>query len=187
VFFLAHLIATNDVFVALTKAAEPFALPLRWTTERDLRRDLAGERIDGTTDLVPIPDAHAIVEHDGIEYSFAIELDRGTVEEKRIRKKIKAYGAWTPSAGYRRRFPEASLRVLFVVAAGTGSARRLERLRRWCEDEGGRSLFWFLEHSRVDERILFGRVWHVAGQRELRALLAPPVNLALPSLRTVSP
>ncbi len=167
--FLAHLLDTNDVYIAL-RAACTASMALDWLSERALRRELTGVKLprgarpaDG--DLVPIPDAYAtLTSMSGQTYAFAIELDRGTVEEKRVRQKIIAYGEWVGSGAYVSHLPPPPPRVLFIVAAGTNSPARVERLVRWCEAEGGRSLFWFAEHaSVVASDILHDPLWTVAG------------------------
>lgn len=175
VFFLSHTLATNDVYVALAGACASLGYGFEWLSERALRRELSGQlvRVGGAADLpAPIPDAHVtLVAPDGT-YGFAVELDRGSVEEKRIRQKVHAYGAWLGSGAYGRRFPDAALRVLFMVAAEGQSEARLARLVRWCEAERGASLFWFAEHRRlIESDILRDAIWRVAGGDGLHALL----------------
>lgn len=166
--FLAHLLDTNDIYISLRDACAA-STPIHWFSERALRRELTGMKLplgarpaDG--DLVPIPDAYATVTLTSETYAFAIELDRGTVEEKRIRQKVVAYGEWVGSGAYATHLPSPAPRVLFIVAAGTNSPARVERLVRWCEMEGGRSLFWFAEHADVvSADILRDPLWIVAG------------------------
>jgi hypothetical protein len=176
VVFLAHTLATNDVFVAFTAACAAGGPRFEWLPERVLRRELSGRIVSAPgagERLAPIPDAHILLEGPDATYGFAVELDRGGVEEKRIRQKVHAYGAWLGAGAYARRFPEAALRVLFVVAAGAQSPARLERLVRWCEDEGGGSLFWFTEHARLAGcNVLRDPIWRMAGSGGLHRLLA---------------
>jgi hypothetical protein len=173
--FLAHLLDTNDVYISLRSACTG-SMSLDWLTERALRRELTGVKLPSgarpaDVDLVPIPDAYATVVA-GSSYAFAIELDRGTVEEKRVRQKIVAYGEWVGSGAYRTHVSPAAPRVLFIVAKGTNSAARVERLVRWCEAEGGRSLFWFAEHADlVRADILRDPIWTVAGDGVPQRLL----------------
>jgi hypothetical protein len=175
--FLVHSVMTNDVFVAFRSACTRRAYGLEWQSERILRRELAGKHVSlpgGDQRLAPIPDAHAVVGVQGADFGFAVELDRGTVEEKRVREKVHAYGAWVRSGEYRRLFPGPALRVLFVVAAEPRSTERLERLVRWCEAEHAGSLFWFAEHDRLaGHDIVSEPMWRVAGSRVLHALFEP--------------
>jgi hypothetical protein len=174
--FLAHTLAVNDVRIAVINACRERAWPMVWTDERELRSTLFGDRIadPGTPGqaFAVIPDGHFTVDVDGVRYAFALELDRGTVEELRLRQKARLLGAWLQSGAYARRFHLDTLRVLFVVAAGASTASRLERLRRWTEAEGGRSLFWFAEQDRVlAGDVLFDSLWQVAGRSGRYALL----------------
>ncbi len=93
------------------------------------------------------------------------------------------------SGAYARRFGNDSLRVLFVVA-GRKPRARIERLKRWCEAEGGRSLFWFADKDAVDRsHVLCDPIWMVGGSARREALLPgaqPPLaqtTLRLPVVR----
>jgi hypothetical protein len=187
VVFLAHTLAANDVRIAVINACRDRAWRMRWTDERELRSMLSGEKIadPGTPGraVAVIPDGHFTLDVDGARYAFALELDRGTVEELRLRQKVRLLGAWLQSGAYARRFHLDTLRVLFVVAAGASTASRLDRLRRWTEAEGGRSLFWFAEHDRVlAGDVLVDPFWQVAGRSGRYALL----ERSRPAIRTAA-
>lgn len=188
--FLEHLLDTNDVFIAMRDACAG-SMALDWISERALRRELTGVKLSGGlqvdgADLVPIPDAHVLLKGRDA-YAFAVELDRGAVEERRVRRKMVAYGEWLNSGAWSAHLPGPTPRVLFVVAAGTTSDARMQRLVRWCEAEGGRSLFWFAEHGDVVRcDVLREPIWTVAGDSVPQPLLgAVPVTItpALPRLR----
>ena len=190
--FLDHLLDTNDVQLAMIASTRRRRWGLRWTNERTLRRDLAKEKIGDPLDpgrlLSLIPDGYARIEAAGEAHAFAVELDRGTVEEKRIRQKIRAYGEWNASGAHRRRYGVDSLRVLFVVSGRPSRPARARRLREWCEAEGGRSLFWFMEHDHLAAAdILSDPIWEVAGRPGRHALIEtrppPPRPRSLPALR----
>ncbi len=192
--FLAHTLAANDVRIATSNACSHHGWPLEWIEERTLRSTLAGDKVadPGTAgrSRALIPDGHFTVEVEGVRYAFALELDRGGVEEQRMRQKARLYGAWSQSGGYARRFQLDTLRVLFVVAAGSATGGRLNRLRRWTEEESGGSLFWFAEHDRVlAGDLLVDPLWQVAGRGGRHALLErgrPVIRTAprrLPAMR----
>ena len=66
---------------------------------------------------------------------------------------------------YERRYGTKSLRVLWVVADVARDATRLERIKRWSEAEGGRSLFWFASLDELTPSgILGSSAWQVAGR-----------------------
>ena len=173
-FFLAHLRDCNDVWISVTESCRRRGWSLAWTNERALRRTWTGPRLPGAGrrngELLVIPDGHFLID-DGAGYAFALELDRGTVEEKRIREKVRGYGEWLVSGAYARRYGGDSLRVLFVVS-GRNPRERVERLKRWCEAEGGRSLFWFAEKDVLDRSDLrCDPIWKVGGSAGREALL----------------
>ena len=67
--------------------------------------------------------------------------------------------------------PVESLRVLFAVTDCKRDQRRLARLKRWCEEEGGRSLFWFVDRAGLDAGDVLGEPdWLVAGEDAPRRL-----------------
>lgn len=177
-FFLAHLLDANDVRISVAAACAREGWLMRWTDERTLRRYLSRETVPdrrGKGSLKVIPDGHFQIDVFGVGYSFALELDRNTVEEKRIRQKVRGYGEWLRLGRYRSRFGEDSLRVLFVVSGRAPRSERLRRLVEWCESEGGRSLFWFTEIDQVLSRdVLRDAIWRVAGTPERQALFDGP-------------
>jgi len=122
--------------------------------------------------LTVVPGGHFILGIDGDTPAFALELDRATVEEKPFKRKVRAYGEWKRTGVYAKRFGTDSLRVLFVVANNARDPYRLSRIKRWCETEGGRSLFWFADSGDVTgESVFSGPIWHVAGRDGLHSLI----------------
>lgn len=183
-FFLAHLRDCNDVWISAAESSRRHGWSLDWTNERELRRTLTGRRLPGAGrrngELLVIPDGHLVIDDGTDAFAFALELDRGTVEEKRIREKIRGYGEWLASGAYVRRYGDDSLRVIFVVS-GSNPRGRVDRLKRWCEAEGGRSLFWFTEKETLDRSdLLCDPIWKVGGSTTREALL---VGVTVPELQ----
>lgn len=173
--FLAHAIDSNDVRVAFTLACRRHKLRLEWLDERALRRLGVRERIRGPSGqaVTLMPDAYFTIGDGDAVDGFALEVDRGTVPEQRMRARMRAYGEWAALGAYRRRLPAASLRVLFAVTSCGRDGERLAHLKRWCEEEGGRSLFWFVSRDGLDTGDVLGPpVWWVAGSPD-------PVRLVL--------
>jgi hypothetical protein len=168
-YFLEHLLATNDVRVCATIAATEQGFDLVWTDERALKssamRDFVTDPKNPKTSLAVIPDGYFQLATEGSPLGFAVELDRGTVEEKPFKTKVRALGEWKTTGTYRQRFDTDSLRVLFVVAQNERDRTRLQRIKTWTEAEGGQSLFWFAELSDVTPRSIFNSpIWQVAGR-----------------------
>jgi hypothetical protein len=176
-YFLQHTLAGNDFRTYVTMASAQRGLSLDWTDERTLKR---GEMKDYVADprhsgqkLAVIPDGYFRLTGPQGTTAFALELDRGTVEEKPFKTKIRALGEWKLSGQYAKRFGTESLRVLFVVAPNERDPHRVGRIKRWSEAEGARSLFWFAAIEDInDSTVLDEPVWQVAGRQEKAALLA---------------
>jgi hypothetical protein len=104
-----------------------------------------------------------------------MEVDRGTVPERRMRLRMRAYGEWASSGAYRRHLPAVSLRVVFAITHCGRDDQRLAHLKRWCEEENGGTLFWFVGRDGLEvEEVLDAPVWWVSGKAE-------PLKLALSS------
>lgn len=168
-YFLEHLLSTNQVRISATIGAAAQGFDLVWTDERTLKktamRDLVRDPKNPDTNLAVIPDGYFQLATAGSPLGFAVELDRGTVEEKPFKTKVRALGEWKTTGTYRKRFRTDSLRVLFVVDKTERDARRLERIKSWTEAEGGQSLFWFAHLGEITPQSVFGSaIWQVAGR-----------------------
>lgn len=174
-YFLEHLLSTNQVRICATIGALAEGFELVWIDERSLKRtamrDVVKDPRNPHSNLAVIPDGYFSLNSDPTPIGFAVELDRGTVEEKPFKAKVRALGEWKSTGAYRRRFGTDSLRVLFVVAPNVRDPRRLERIKAWTEAEGGRSLFWFADLSHLQGPTFFSdSVWQVASRSERHAL-----------------
>lgn len=177
-YFMRHTLAINDFRITLTMAAQERALSLSWADERALRRremkDYVEDPKHSGRRLAVVPDGYFTLEHGGRTNAFALEIDRATVEEKPFKDKVRAYGEWKVSGAYEDRYGTKSLRVLWVVADVSRDSTRLERIKRWTEAEGGRSLFWFaMLDDLTPDTILDAEVWQKAGSEGQQALLSP--------------
>ena len=175
--FLRHLVATNDVRVAVSLAAQREELGLTWTDERALRRMAMRTRIIDPkapgTRLAVVPDGYFALTLEKGTQGFALELDRCTVEERKFRTKIRALGEWFATGTHRSQFGESVLRVLFVIEPSARDPSRVARTKRWTELESGRGLFWFTTLPELtDVSVLHDPIWHVAGREGRFPLLA---------------
>lgn len=174
-YFLQHTLGINDFRISALLAAQRRGLNINWTDERSLRRREMRDYVPDTKSkdqLTIVPDGYFTLEIVANTAAYALELDRATVEEKPFKRKIRAYGEWKRTGTYAKRFGTDSLRVLFVVASNRRDPYRLARIKRWCEAEGGRSLFWFADSGDVTgESVFSGPIWHVAGREGLHSLI----------------
>jgi hypothetical protein len=174
-YFLEHTVAANDVRVAVTLAASRFGMSVEWTDERQLRirsmRQVVEDPKHLGQRLAVVPDGHFTLAKEGSSQSFALELDRATVEERPFKEKIRALAEWRRTGEYQRVFQSTSLRVLFVVASTKRDPHRLVRIKAWTEAERGESLFWFTELAALTSAsVLTQPIWLVAGRREVLPL-----------------
>lgn len=146
---LDHALAINDVLIAadLFVAATPGVELAQVVHERELKHQavpvvIAGERIsvvpDGWLDFRMLAQ--------GYRTCIALELDRGTEEQKRWKRKVRGLVAWA-SGPYRERF---GTDVLTVAVITTEDERRAAQLRAWTEEELTR-----LDHRSLAELFLF--------------------------------
>ena len=161
--FLTHTLAAIDVLIAaelLTRHDARLRLA-RLLTEPQLRRRPAVVTLADGSRTTVIPDGWLDLRLAGRgQIAVALELDRGTTEQRRWRRKIRALLAWA-NGPYQQRFGTTSLTV--AVVATPGPARQA-MLRRWTEAEleqhgqaGAADLFRFagMRPARVTPRALF--------------------------------
>lgn len=136
--FLAHLLATSEVRVAIELACRQQGIALEaWQDERQLRSRLVGQQR-----LVPkaalIPDGCFRLVDREFRYHQFLEVDRATEtvgyaeghsRHKTFARKIQAYLAYYGSGRYARHFRTQALRVL-TVTTGPTRLRHLRKARR---------------------------------------------------------
>lgn len=171
--YMDHTLRINDARVVVMLAARRAGLELRWIDERELKRRARDHRVPDPLrkheKITIIPDGYFTL---GDRWSFALELDRGTVEEVPFKRKVRGYGEWKTSGLYTRSFGTSSLRVLFVVADSRRDPRRIARIRRWTQSAGGGSMFWFASLDELSPNaLLFEPAWIDANREGLRSLL----------------
>jgi Replication-relaxation len=130
---LWHLLALNDALIAFEVLCrtDPRLTLERVQSERLLRQLAPRVTLpDGRTTTV-VPDAWVdlVIAHEAM--GIALELDRGTEEERQWRRKIAALLALA-AGPYRAAFDADSMTVAVLATSGE---RRATVLRRWTESE----------------------------------------------------
>ena len=178
-FFLEHLLATNEVRIALMLAAQVQGLTLvRWLDDRTLRRSEMKEHVvmPGEGRVAIVPDGFFQVKtKEGKVFSHFLEADRRTVvgvSSKSGRRdwarKVRAFTAFYESGQYGRRYSAEQFRVLTV----TTGAVRLANLKTITEEAGGGRRFWFTTYEQLTSKTaLSAPIWSVAGSSDAYALL----------------
>lgn len=175
--YVEHLILTNDVRVAITKAVQDTP-PLRlvaWHDELMLKRThhadtitiktVQGKTLKGKL----IPDAYFALSAGAVQEDkhFFLEIDRGTEtgassdESQRtwIRKVLMYLEYYQRGGVYEQRYGTYKGRVLTV----TTSEARLGHLKRLTEEAGGKQRFWFTTFERVTpQTVLTAPIWQMA-------------------------
>src|SRR5512144_327291 len=187
--FMIHRLATIDVMIAATVLCRdvPGVSCPRMLSERELKRgaihvDVVGE--EGTRRVAVIPDAWLQLQVGARNpYSIAVEVDRGTEDQKVWRQKIAAYGVWSLGP-YQQAFDTDNLTVAVVCPDEERSAQ----LREWTHreltirnlaDYSELFLFTALQPDTAPPRqFFFGPVWHQPHSdvpvRLIKPLTTPP-------------
>lgn len=168
-FFLDHTLRINDFRIAITMAAKKLGHQVtKWCDEREIK--LLGERVpilQKRKGYLPVaPDAFFIYDFGHRQAGFFLEVDMGTMTNKRFKDKVRAYIAYKTEGYYKEKFGTSSLRVLTIVP----SYRRLKNLKRATEQAKGRNLFWFTTFTDLSSEKILEPVWSVAGQEGTSSL-----------------
>jgi hypothetical protein len=174
-FFIDHLIASNNVRIAITLAALNNGWTVeKWLDEHTLRKTHMKDTVTitgpegGTIDVAIVPDAYFCLTIGQDIYDFMVEIDRGTVTAQASKwgkrdwaRKIAAYIAYFHSGKYQARYESESYRILTV----TETEARLATLKKVTEQAKGKAWFWFTTFDRATpDQILTGRIWQVANR-----------------------
>lgn len=177
--FLDHLLHTNDIRIALTRAGEAEGWDVvRWIDDRSLRRREMKEYVvlpEGNERVAIVPDGFfSLAQGSGIFHHF-VEADLRTVvgfSSKSGRRdwarKVRAYLAYHQSGQYTKRYGAQIFRVLTV----TTGRERLENLKHITEGASGKSMFWFTTYDALAAQpLLTSPIWAVAGREQLASLV----------------
>lgn len=188
--FMAHLLATLDVRIALTRAGKRMGASIVWwLDERELRSTLT-EAIPFTTPdgkehkARLIPDAAFLLEYQGKRMLLLVEVDMGSVtlapsfmERRGWLRKVRVSSAFADSDLCRRVFGDYAPTVLTI----TTSPLRLKHLREVTHNAGGGDLFLFttLAEAADQDQVLTGCIWHTAMQAANTAVASADDPMAL--------
>lgn len=151
IFFLKHTLAVNDVLIAafllardvpeitlvdvqheLVLKTEPCKVTYLKTTNGQVREVSKAFVPDGWLAIaVDTPPGRK-----PRRFGIWLEVDRGTVERKQFKEKVRAILEYIKSGEYRKRFNNKTILVAFATTAGQG---RVEKMRLWIRDEVSRT------------------------------------------------
>lgn len=180
--FLEHLIASNDVRIAIVRSAARHEFTIeKWLDERTLKQvqnkdtvvltNAQGKRQTASV----VPDGYFHLTTGKHHYHQFIEIDRSSVTgasknwtRRTWARKVHTSLEYYRSGKYHARYHTKSMRILTVT---TGQAR-LNNLCRITEESGGKSRFWFTTFGQaLSSDILTDPIWKVAGSDNLRSLV----------------
>lgn len=181
-YFLEHLLATNDVRVAISLSAQKHGWRiLAWRDEKTLKSPQMKDVVTlqgpkgGAKQAAVVPDGYFKL--DAVEdiYNFFLEVDLQTVTGQAATwgrrdwaRKVKAYLAYYQSGQYQKRYATSDVRILTV----TTGEKRLTNLKRITEEAGGRARFWFTTFEKITPAIVLTEpIWQVADKEGRYAII----------------
>jgi hypothetical protein len=174
-YFLAHTLAINEFRIAINqKAWEHRYSVSRWVGEGEIKANYDRVSVSSgqkNATLPVVPDSYFSLTAPGKpETSFFLELDRGTMTQKRFIHKVLAYVTYHKSGAFEQRYRKPSFRVLTVV--DTSSRKRLKYLADASASVPGVGRkFWFAHLDDVTGKdIMVDKVWRIAGREALVSL-----------------
>jgi len=184
--FMTHRLAAIDVMIAADRLCAdnaPITCP-RMFSERELKRNALRVRVPSTAsgeerDVAVIPDAWFQLSYrNRAPYSIALELDRGTEDQKVWRQKVAAYVVWA-TGPYKEAFETDNVTVAVVCL----DTNRVTQLIDWTMREltmrrtqEYAELFLFTSDSPVaaPQRFFLDQVWYQADTGEALSLVDFP-------------
>jgi len=173
--FLDHLITTNTLRVNAELLVQAgFWSGMSWIDEIALKseyQDKVPVRVSRGRPVRIFPDGYFTVHLPGQTQAahFFVEVDQGTMTNKRWAEKMKTYITFRESGDSLQHFGTKNFRVLAI----TSSAKRLENLQVATSEAGAWGYFWFTTAEQLSiwqPTQLLQPIWHIAGEDELRPL-----------------
>jgi hypothetical protein len=174
--FVSHTLAINDFRIAITCLARESRFNVQqWIDEAQFRsatmKDRVPFRLRGARVTRNYPDGYFALTVPGADQPahFFLEVDQGTMSNRRWQEKVRAYLEFRSRGLSARFFGTHNFRLLTV----TTTARRSRNLKNATEKAGGDHHFWFTTKDNVDiwkPGKLLEPVWSVASKDERLSL-----------------
>ncbi len=180
--FLDHLLATNDVRIAVHLAARTHGFPIeRWLDEKTLKSSHMKETVTlvgpkgAEQQAAVVPDGYSCIQIGRRSLHLFYEIDMSTVtgasrtwHRRTWARKVAAYLAYYRSGQYHERYHTKGMRVLCV----TTGAKRLAHLKEITERAGGKARFWFTTFAEIENGdVLADPIWSIGGRKKRAALI----------------
>ena len=166
--FLKHTLAINRVRIAVTMAAQKRGWQVvQWVGENKIKSQYGKIKHPGDDQPATIlPDSYFVIQEPNKPPAhFFLELDRGTMTNKRFQGKVTAYIRYKKSGEYLAHYHTDSLKVLTVV--DTPTTDRLQHLRETTQEiQGSGRMFWFAHLPAITSQDpLTAPIWLVADDK----------------------
>jgi hypothetical protein len=175
--FVSHTLVVNDFRVAMDLVVRTPGLELTdWVGEAQFRttalRNRVPFRVRGARITRNYPDGYFALSVSGRDQlaHFFLEIDRGTMSNKRWQDKVRAYIEFRVRGLSQKHFGTRNFRLLTV----TTTERRLGNLKRATEKVDSDHHFWFAVQNSIDiwnPQTLLAPIWYVAGKDERQSLV----------------
>lgn len=175
--FLDHYLEINQFRVALSVGTEAVGYKLKdWKYDGDLKIKKAGElpkaiRVKdpekaGRT-IPMVPDGFfTLVKPDNSTHHFFLEVDRGTMEPARFRRKMLGYAYYRMERIYRQHLGISGFRVLTI----TDRVSSLLDVTARINPQRLHPMYYFADIEDIKPDNLFSEIWRVPGDNRNRAL-----------------
>lgn len=194
--FLEHTLAVNDVLIAvsllarnyegITLASMQHELTLRAHPLRITYQEVPPQNVEKTVTQTMIPDAWLDIFVTGqnqrqLRFSIWVEVDRGTIQAKQFKKKVRAIIEYLKSGEYQKHFVSEVALIAFITTEGD---TRVATMRTLVQEEASKT-----QDAWIDELFLltsfaatgldpltlfFSPIWLHPGDPDPAALLRMP-------------
>jgi hypothetical protein len=158
-YFQEHTLEINEVWLAFELVAreDPNIRISDWAMDGPTLWDSVPDASARRGRLPVRPDAYLGLSFGEKSTWFFLEVDRGTMTNRRFAEKVRAYRSYWRDGAFTERYGRKSFRVLTVAP----SARRRDNLRRTAGAAGAQGMFLFatLPDARTD---VLGSIWYPA-------------------------
>ena len=171
-----HFVATNDVRVAIELDASRLGMPIHtWHDDRTLKSKemkdyvtIINKQTGTRRKVAVIADGYFHLEAPEYHFHFLLEIDMSTEGSKKWKAKIAGHLEYFRSGKYQERYKTKGQRILTI----TTTQRRLENLKEWTEEAGGRRRFWFTTFDQITPQTVLSRpIWYRGGETDLVSLI----------------
>jgi len=178
-FFLDHFIEVNQFRLSITLSAPNHNSKLIfWKYEHELQNKnkkgvLISDRVtdpDNPSQKIPVtPDGFFGLETPRGNAYFFVEVDRGTMDNQRFRRKMRGYARYWADNVFQEKWGYKRFRVL--TATTTRRVPNLLKTTSQLKDTRLLPMFCFTDRANVTPEEILGEVWRTPNQAEAQSIV----------------